>query len=100
MRINQINTLQKIMAGFSCDYRAAEQLDARHTELNDAVLSRYITAAIRPHLESCGVRRQVLETVFEDYEFEECMDAFIQQLTGIVARWDMADQIDSARDAA
>lgn len=100
MRINQINTLQKIMAGFSSDYRAAEQLDERHTELNDTILNRHITTAIRPHLEGCGVRREILETVFEDYEFEECMDAFIRQLTGIVARWDMADQIDSAKDAA
>ncbi|EPV5048316.1 hypothetical protein ACV6RK_002049 [Cronobacter malonaticus] len=100
MRLNQINALKKIMKAFDETELASEQLDARHTELNDAINTNNILAAIRPALESCYVRREIINAVFDDHEFENCIIDFVCKLTEIVARWDMADHIDSATDAA
>jgi hypothetical protein len=33
-------------------------------------------------------------------EFEECLAAYQRELTGIIAKWDLADQLDTARNAA
>jgi hypothetical protein len=47
-----------------------------------------------------GVRKEILDAARESCEFEEVMSTFKRELTGIVARLDMADRINSARTAA
>lgn len=47
-----------------------------------------------------GVRYEVLEAAFESDDFEELMSSFKRELTGVIARLDLADQIDSKRNAA
>lgn len=47
-----------------------------------------------------GVRYEVMEAAFESDDFEEIMSSFKRELTGVIARLDLADQIDSKRNAA
>lgn len=47
-----------------------------------------------------GVRYEVLEAALESDDFEELMSSFKRELTGVIARLDLADQIDSKRNAA
>ena len=47
-----------------------------------------------------GVRYEVMEAAFESDDFEELMSSFKRELTGVIARLDLADQIDSKRNAA
>lgn len=47
-----------------------------------------------------GVRYEVLEAAFESNDFEELMSSFKRELTGVIARLDLADKIDSKRNAA
>lgn len=44
-----------------------------------------------------GVRYEVLEAAFESDDFEELMSSLKRELTGVIARLDLADQIDSKR---
>jgi hypothetical protein len=41
-----------------------------------------------------------MEAAFESDDFEEIMSSFKRELTGVIARLDLADQIDSKRNAA
>ncbi|WP_410738902.1 hypothetical protein [Citrobacter freundii] len=70
MHIQQFNNLKKIAAQFSSDYQLSSELYDRHVELIEAVAG-------------C--------------EMEE---SFKRELTGVIARLDLADQIDSKRNAA
>lgn len=70
MHIQQFNNLKKIAAQFSNDYQLSSELYDRHVELIEAV-------------SGC--------------EMEE---SFKRELTGVIARLDLADQIDSKRNAA
>ena len=47
-----------------------------------------------------GVRYEVLEAALESDDFEELMSSLKRELTGVIARLDLADQIDSKRNAA
>lgn len=47
-----------------------------------------------------GVRYEVMEAAFESDDFEELMSSFKRELTGVIARLDLADKIDSKRNAA
>jgi len=101
MNIQQVSNLKKIMGQFGGDYQLAEQILSRHNELDDAVTisatSQVFDVLTAPML---AVRRDVLEAAKDDIEFQETAAAMIRELTGIIARYDIADQIDSARDAA
>lgn len=95
----QQRNLQKIMAGFDSDYRIAEVLHARQVELQETLKTEYLLPAF-DNLRRAGVRQDIINAALESVEFEESLAAFISELTGIVGKWDLADQIDSARTAA
>ncbi|HBW0979621.1 TPA: hypothetical protein MEE63_001552 [Klebsiella aerogenes] len=95
----QQRNLQKIMAGFDSDYRIAEVLHSRQLELQETLKTEYLLPAF-DNLRRAGVRQDVINAALESVEFEESLAASISELTGIVGKWDLADQIDSARTAA
>ncbi|HBM3258668.1 TPA: hypothetical protein LVN16_000992 [Klebsiella oxytoca] len=99
MNTQQQRNLQKIMVGFDSDYRIAEVLHARQVELQEALKTEYLLPAF-DNLRRAGVRQDIINAALESVEFEESLAAFISELTGIVGKWDLADQIDSARTAA
>ncbi len=72
MNIQQFNNLKKIAAQFSSDYQLSSELYDRHVELIEAVAG-------------C--------------EMEESFKRAILR-AGVIARLDLADQIDSKRNAA
>ncbi|WP_336709726.1 MULTISPECIES: hypothetical protein [unclassified Cedecea] len=99
MNIKQVANLKKIMRQFDADYRLSEQVLSRHDELDNAIPLRKVLPLFAA-LESLGIRHEVIEAAMDDMEFQETAAAMIRELTGIVARYDVADQIDSARHAA
>ncbi|EPV0628805.1 hypothetical protein ACV1FS_004089 [Citrobacter koseri] len=100
MSIQQINNLKKIVAQFDSDYQMSSELYDRHVELIDATSGSELDESFDRSLLRAGVRREILEAAKESCEFEELMSSFKRELTGIIARMDMADKIDSARTAA
>ncbi len=42
----------------------------------------------------------MLEAAKDSPEFEELMDSYRREAMAIIARWDLADQLDGQRDAA
>ncbi|HHT0464846.1 TPA: hypothetical protein ACTW6K_004106 [Raoultella planticola] len=100
MNIQQFNNLKKIVAQFSGDYQMSSDLYDRHVELIDAVSSADMDETFVRSLLRAGVRKEIIDVARESCEFEEVMSTFKRELTGIVARLDMADRIDSARTAA
>lgn len=100
MNIQQFNNLKKIVAQFSGDYQMSSDLYDRHVELIDAVSSADMDETFERSLLRAGVRKEIIDVARESCEFEEVMSTFKRELTGIVARLDMADRIDSARTAA
>nr|WP_272880171.1 hypothetical protein [Raoultella ornithinolytica] len=92
--------MKKIVAQFSGDYQMSSNLYDRHVELIDAVSSADMDETFERALLRAGVRKEILDAARESCEFEEVMSTFKRELTGIVARLDLADQIDSARTAA
>lgn len=99
MNTSQAASLKKIMVNFDRDYQLSEQLYDRHVELIDSIknydLEKPFDALLRK-----GVRREVMEEAMLSPEFEELLATYRRELTGIIAKWDLADQIDSARTAA
>ncbi|WP_368933812.1 hypothetical protein [Citrobacter koseri] len=100
MNTQQINKLNKIASMFSNDYQMSSELYDRHVELIDATSGSELDDSFDRSLLRAGVRREILEAAKESCEFEELMSSFKRELTGIIARMDMADKIDSARTAA
>lgn len=100
MNTQQINKLNKIATMFSNDYKMSSVLYDRHVELIDATSSSELDESFDRSLLRAGVRREILEAAKESCEFEELMSSFKRELTGIIARMDMADKIDSARTEA
>lgn len=100
MNTQQINKLNKIATMFSNDYQMSSELYDRHVELIDATSGSELDDSFDRSLLRAGVRREILEAAKESCEFEELMSSFKRELTGIIARMDMADKIDSARTAA
>lgn len=99
MKINQLMRLKGIVKKLDRDYAVAETLHARQVELQEMLKTDYILPAFE-NLQRAGVRKEIIQAAIESVEFEESMAAFISELTGIVGKWDVADQIDSARTAA
>lgn len=100
MNTQQINKLNKIATMFSNDYHLSSELYDRHVELIEATSGSELDESFDRSLLRAGVRREILEAAKESCEFEELMSSFKRELTGIIARMDMADKIDSARTAA
>lgn len=100
MNIQQFNNMKKIVAQFSGDYQMSSDLYDRHVELIDAVSSADMDETFERSLLRAGVRKEIIDVARESCEFEEVMSTFKRELTGIVARLDMADRIDSARTVA
>ena len=88
------------MGYFECDYKLAEQLHSRQVELLDAVSPSEFEADLDRVMLRAGVRQDVLSAAKESVEYEETMDAFISEITGIIGRWDMADKLDAGSAAA
>lgn len=100
MNTHQINKLNKIATMLSNDYQLSSELYDRHVELIEATSGSELDESFDRSLLRAGVRREILEAAKESCEFEELMSSFKRELTGIIARMDMADKIDSARTAA
>lgn len=100
MNIKQFNNLKNIIALFGSDYQLSSELYERHVELIDAVFGSDLDDTFERALLRAGVRPEILEAARESCEFDEVMSSFKRELTGIIARLDLADKIDSARDAA
>lgn len=100
MNIQQFNNLKKIVSQFGNDYQMSSDLYDRHVELIDAVSGADMDETFERSLLRSGVRKEILDAARESCEFEEIMSTFKRELTGIIARLDLADQIDSARTAA
>ncbi|WP_094168736.1 hypothetical protein [Citrobacter braakii] len=100
MNIQKINKLNNIAAMFSNDYQMSSELYDRHVELIDAVSGAEMNEVFERSLLRAGVRREILEAAKESCEYEELMSSFKRELTGVIARMDMADKIDSTGTAA
>ncbi|AXC88279.1 hypothetical protein BVD23_11990 [Salmonella enterica] len=99
MNVNQQNNLQKIMSAFEKDYRLSEQFYDRQVELIESIRLHQLASTFDVVLDK-GVRKEVLEAAKECTEFEELMDAYRREAMAIIAKWDLADQLDGQRDAA
>lgn len=99
MNTQQVSNLKKIMTSIDSDYQLSQMHYARQVELIDAISHTQLQKPFH-ELERKGVRAEVLEELMMSVEFEEALAAYQSALTSIIAKWDLADQIDSARSAA
>ena len=99
MNIQQQRSLQKIMGMFDGDFRLSSQLYERHVEMIESIRLHQLASSFDVVLNK-GVRKEVLEAAKESPEFEELIDAYRREAMAIIAKWDLADQLDTARDAA
>ncbi|EFK2132250.1 hypothetical protein A8644_000016 [Escherichia coli] len=99
MNVNQQKNLQKIMLAFDKDYRLSEQLYDRQVELIESIRLHQLASTFDA-VTGKGVRQEVLEAAKDCPEFEELMDSYRREAMAIIARWDLADQLDGQRDAA
>lgn len=100
MNTNQIKNLKKIMTSIDGDYQLSQLHYERHVELIEATNGAGMDESFNRALIRMGVRADVLRAAQETEEFEELMDSCRRELTGVIARMDLADKIDSGRDAA
>ena len=99
MNIQQINNLKKIMTSIDSDYKLSQLHYERQVELIDAIKFHQLQAPFY-ELGRKGVRCEILEELMMSPEFEEALAAYQAALTSIIAKWDLADQLDTARNAA
>lgn len=99
MNIQQINNLKSIMTSIDSDYQLSQLHYERQVELIDAIPHHQLQAPFY-ELGRKGVRREVLEELMMSVEFEEALAAYQAALTSIIAKWDLADQLDTERTAA
>ncbi|MCX9004754.1 hypothetical protein NLN86_24390 [Citrobacter portucalensis] len=99
MNIQQQRSLQKIMGMFDGDFQLSSQLYERHVELIESIRLHKLASTFDVVLDK-GVRKEVLEAAKESPEFEELIDAYRREAMAIIAKWDLADQLDTARNAA
>lgn len=99
MNTQQVSNLKKIMTSIDSDYQLSQMHYARQVELIDAVTHHQLQKPFY-ELERKGVRSEILEELMMSAEFEEALAAYQSALTSIIAKWDLADQLDSARNVA
>lgn len=100
MNTSQVTNLKQIMVNFDSDFSLSSQLYDRHVELIEATNGAGMDDSFERALIRMGVRADVLRAAQETDEYEELMDSFKRELTGVIARMDLADKIDSDRSAA
>lgn len=100
MNVQQIGKMEKIIEQMSADYCICKQVEARQEELDAALSNSALNKVIRESWQAAGMRNEIITHVLEDVEATEIIGALLRELSGVAARWDMADQIDGARDAA
>ena len=93
MNVNQQKNLQKIMLAFDKDYRLSEQLYDRQVELIESIRLHQLSSTFDV-VTGKGVRQEVLEAAKDSPEFEELMDAYRREAMAIIARWDLADELE------
>ncbi|WP_449506100.1 hypothetical protein [Enterobacter hormaechei] len=99
MNTRQINNLKKIMTSIDGDYKLSQLHYERQVELIDAIKFHQLQKPFY-ELERKGVRTEILEELMMSAEFEEALAAYQAAMTSIIAKWDLADQLDTARTAA
>lgn len=99
MNTQQINNLKKIMTSIDSDYQLSQLHYERQVELIDAIPHHQLQEPFY-ELGRKGVRREVLDELMISPEFEEALAAYQSAMTSIIAKWDLADQLDTARNAA
>lgn len=99
MRIQEFNNLKKIVALFESDYQLSSQVYDRHVELIDAVGIIEFSPEFDRALLRAGVRPEILAAAKESSEYEELLSSLTSELLRVVAKLDLADQLDSARAA-
>ncbi|MCN7217660.1 hypothetical protein MLZ39_09580 [Escherichia coli] len=99
MNIQQINNLKKIMNTIDSDYQLSKLHYERQVELIDAIKFHQLQKPFY-ELERKGVRTEILEELMMSPEFEETLAAYQAALTSIIAKLDLADQLDTERNAA
>ena len=99
MNIQKINNLQKIRTSIDTDYQLSQLHYERKVELFDAIKFHQLQKPFY-ELERKGVRTEILEELMMSAEFEEALAAYQAAMTSIIAKWDLADQLDTARTAA
>lgn len=99
MNTQQVSNMKKIMTSIDGDYQLSQLHYARQVELIDAVTHHQLQKPFY-ELERKGVRSEILEELMMSAEFEEALAAYQAALTSIIAKWDLADQLDTARNAA
>lgn len=99
MNTQKVSNLKKIMTSIDSDYQLSQLHYERQVELIDAIKFHQLQKPFY-ELERKGVRSEILEELMMSAEFEEALAAYQSALTSIIAKWDLADQIDSARSAA
>nr|WP_152918512.1 hypothetical protein [Escherichia coli] len=87
------------MTSIDSDYQLSQMHYDRQVELIDAIPHHQLQAPFY-ELGRKGVRSEVLEELMMSTEFEEALAAYQAELTSIIAKWDLADQLDTARNVA
>lgn len=100
MNTKQANSLKKIISGFSRDDVYTELLNARQVELIEAVISSDMDESFERALMRSGIRRGLIQAARDSEGYQSAMDKFKEEASLIMARFELADQIDSARTAA
>lgn len=99
MNTQQVSNLKKIMTSIDGDYQLSQMHYSRQVELIDAVTNHQLQKPFY-ELERKGVRTEILEELMMSAEFEEALAAYQAAMTSIIAKWDLADQLDTARNVA
>jgi hypothetical protein len=86
------------MTSIDSDYQLSQLHYERQVELIDAIKHHQLQKPFY-ELERKGVRTEILEELMMSPEFEE-LSRRTSALTSIIAKWDLADQLDTARNAA
>ena len=86
------------MLAFDKDYRLSEQLYDRQVELIESIRLHQLSSTFDV-VTGKGVRQEVLEAA-KDSLSSKLMDSYRREAMAIIARWDLADQLDGQREAA
>lgn len=100
MNTQQQRNLKKIMAGFDRDDVYAELLTTRQVELIEAINDSDMDDSFERSLMRSGIRRGLIQSARDSEEYRSFMDEFKEEVALLMARFELADQIDSARTAA
>lgn len=98
--MSEVTALKKLFPAFESDYQLSEQLYRRSVEIDEAIKDRDVSAVFMRVADQLGISRTISSAAAEDPEFEEVISSLNRQIAGILAKWELAAEIDGARDAA